>query len=204
MLGTRPVQKHALILTVAIFSIFFCSCDRAHDKPLPEITSQSEGGFHDLTFSIRHSEKMPDGSQALHAFGLHHGREIGLIVILGAKWPEASLSSDVPFSASQGLVTYRSIGAESDALLQIMDELYGTALHPKAMRKETKFNGISLEGQPANLERGVRKIKLFYETDVEDQEAELFTDIDIQRAVLQINEKDADYRKPVIQALSAN
>jgi hypothetical protein len=198
------VQKHTLILTLAILSIFFGSCGRAHDEPLPEITSQSEGGFHDLTFSIRHSEKMPDGSQALHAFGLHHGRELGLIVILGPKWPKASLSSNMPFSAYQGLVTYRSIGAKSDTLIQIMDELYGTALHPKAMRKETKFTGISLEGQPANLERGITKIKLFNETDVEDQEAELFTDIDLQHALLQINEKDPDYRKAVIHALRAD
>jgi hypothetical protein len=198
------VQNHPLISTIGIFSIFFGSCDRAHHKPLPEITSQSEGGFNDLTFSIRSSEKMPDGSQALQAFGLHHGREVGLVVIIGPKWLKTSFSLDVPFSAYQGVVTYRSIGAESDALLQIMAELYGTALHPKAMRKERQFTGISLEGQPANLERGVTKIKLFYETDIEDQEAELFTDIDLQHAVLQINEKDPDYRKPIIDALSAN
>jgi len=189
------VQNHSLISTIGIFSIFFGSCDRAYQKPLPEITSQSEEGFNDLIFSIRRIEKMPDGSQAAHAFGLHHGREVGLVVIIGPKWSKTSLSLDGPISAYQGVVTYRSIGAESDALLEIMDKLYGTALHPEAMHKETQFTDISLEGQPANLERGVTKIKLVYETDGQGQAAELFTDIDLQHAVLQINEKGSRLSK---------
>jgi len=47
------------------------------------------------------------------------------------------------------------------------------------------------------------KIKVFYESDDMERYAELFTNIDLRHRVLQINEKDEEYRKPVVRALSA-
>ena len=187
---------------MGIFGIFG-SCGKALDKPPPEITSGPDEGWHDLTLAIRHSEKLTDGSQALHAYGVHHGRKVGVIVVLSPEWPKASFDQKVPFTAYKGVVTYRSVGPASDALVQIIDELYGTGLHPTSMRAEIKITGISLEGRPDELKQGPVKIKLFYESDAEDRYAELFTNIDFQKSVLEINEKDEDYRKPVMRALIA-
>jgi hypothetical protein len=187
---------------MGIFSIFGAS-GKEPDAPLPEITSAAEEGWHDFTFAIRKDEKLPDGSRVLEARGLYRGREVGVLVVLGASWPEAKLNQKVPWTAYRGVITYRSLGPASDSLLHIMDDRYGTALHPKAMRAETKFTGISLAGKPAALEAEPVKIKVFYESDDEQRYAELFTNIDLQHRVLQINEKDPDYRKPLVRALSS-
>ncbi len=47
------------------------------------------------------------------------------------------------------------------------------------MRTDTVFAGLSLEGDPNDLAKGAVKIKLFYESDKEDEYAELFTNIEL-------------------------
>jgi hypothetical protein len=192
------------LMAMGFFSFLFGSCSRPRAVvPAPEITADNEeGGFIDLGFSIRSHEKLPDGSEALHAYGMHHSHEVGITVIVGNEWkPGAPMGSMETF---QGKVTYRSLGAPSDTLLQILDQLYGTGLQPKKMRHETVFVGISLEGEPADLDRGPAKIKLFYEPDQEDRYVELYTNIDLAKGILQIHEKDPDYRKAVIKALRSD
>ena len=68
------------------------------------------------------------------------------------------------------------------------------------MRAEAVFTGISLQGDPRNLGEGEVKIKLFYDSDSEDRYAEFFTDIDLASRKLSLNEKDEDYRGPVVRA----
>jgi hypothetical protein len=195
------VPRFTLIAAINILSIFGAS-GKEPDASLPDITSGPQEGWHDFTFAIRKDEKLPDGSRSLEARGLYRGREVGVIVVLSASWPEAKLNQKVPWTPYRGVITYRSLGTASDSFLHIMDELYGTALHPKSMRAETKFTGLSLEGKPDELEKAPVKIKVFYESDDEQRYAELFTNIDLQHRVLQINEKDEEYRKPVVRALS--
>ncbi len=50
------------------------------------------------------------------------------------------------------------------------------------------------------------KIKLFFEPEPADEHryAELYTNIDLSTGKVYVNEKDPDYRKPVILALAAS
>ena len=197
------MQTRFPIIVVGLLSFIFGSCSKPKSqelsaKPLPEITAHSEEGFVDLSFAIRSSERLSDGSQALNAYGVHHGREVGITVIIGPQWKKGSHGVADTY---QGSVTYRSLGAPSEALLQVLDQLYATKLQPKAIRPTTTFTGISLEGEPANLAKGPAKIKLFFESETEDRYAELYTNIDLANGVLQIHEKAHDYRTPIIKAL---
>lgn len=197
------------MIVMGFLSFLFGACSKPAlpqpaAKPPPEITADSEGNeFVDLGFAIRARETLPDGSQALHAYGVHHGREVGITVILGTQWKAGSLGANVPLVTYRGTVTYRSLGTPSDALLQILDQLYGTKLQPAAMRPTTTFTAISLGGEPADLAKGPAKIKLFFESDAEDRYAELYTNIDLANGVLQIHEKDPEYRLALIKALQA-
>lgn len=84
------------------------------------------------------------------------------------------------------------------------DELYGTKLTPKTMATETCFTGISLGGDPRDLTKGPVKIKLFFESEEEDDYAELYTNIELAAHRLEVHEKDEGYRLPVIRALQTN
>jgi hypothetical protein len=206
-----------LAIIMGIFSFLFGGCDRQKqngppkpraqqpesarlDKP-PEVTSESEEGFHDLVFYIQEHKCLDDGTQIIRASGVHDGQPVGFEVLLGPNWESGSLSKDIPLVTYRGVVTYRSVGVESDFFLQLLDALYGVRLKPKGMREETKFTGISLEGDPRDLSKGGVKIKLFYESEAEDRYAELYTNIDLDSRRLYFNEKDPDYRAPVIRAL---
>jgi hypothetical protein len=175
------------------------------DTKVPEIMSESEeGGFVDLVFRIEDCKPLADGSQCIKAVGLHKGQAVGFEVVLGPTWKKGKLDKDVPFKTSSGTVSYHRIGPESDAFLQILDELYGTKLNPKAMAANTPFTGISLKGDPADLASGEVKIKLFYESGGEDRYAELYTNINLTAYKLEVREKDEGYRKMVVQALRGN
>ena len=82
-----------------------------------------------------------------------------------------------------------------------MDTLYEVYLNPKRMADATNFTAISLGGDPANPRSGPVMLKLFYESDVEDEEAELYLNIDAGKSRLVLAEKDPDYRKAVVLAL---
>jgi hypothetical protein len=211
--------RHLLVI-MSIFSFLFGGCDSQPQQPpkpeakrqqrpaialtrSPEITSASEEGFHDLILYIQEHKRPADGTQTLRSSGTHEGRQLGLEVILGATWKTGSLGKDVPLATYRGTVTYRSTGPESDAFLQVLDELYGTKLTPKAMATETRFTAISLGGDPRDLGKESVKIKLFFESSGQDDYAELYTNIELAAHKLEIREKDESYRSAVVRALRA-
>lgn len=175
-------------------------------KPLsapPEVTSEQEEGFKDLLFYVAEHKRLEDGLQSVRSAGVHGGRRLGFDVVLGAAWKEGSPGPGIPITTYQGFVTYRSTGADSDAFVQVLDELYGTSVAAKAMGQEVRFTAIALEGDPRDLSKGAVKIKLFSGAETEDRYAELFTNIDLPSRRLELREKDQEYRGPVVQALRA-
>lgn len=171
------------------------------EAPLPEITSESTEGFHDLVFAIREHKQLPDGRQMILAAGIHKGTRVSFEIYLGSGWRESPLDVDVPLTTYLGHMSFRSVGAESDVFLHAMDEIYGTRQSPKQMNEATEFTALTLGGDPRDLSKKMVKIKLFFESDDEDQYAEIFTHIDLNARKLYINEKDEEYRTAIIRAL---
>ena len=209
------IARH-LLVTLGLVSFLLGGCGKQPasppptsgqsqlSKPLtapPEVTLESEEGFNDLLFYVEEHKRLPDGSQSIRGSGTHKGRALGLEVILGPTWEAGSLGKDVPLVTYRGIVTYRSTGPGSDAFVQVLDELYGTKLTPRAMATEARFTGISLAGDPRDLTKGPVKIKLFFESGGQDDYAELYTNIELAARRLEVHEKDEGYRLPVIKAL---
>jgi hypothetical protein len=189
-------------LVILVIAFFLGGChQRSTPVSLPEITSESEEGFHDLVFAIEDHKKLSDGSQTILGSGMYKGKKVSLEIYLGAAWRSGVLDADIPLTTYRGTVSYRSVGAESDLLLQVMDELYETKQAPKAMNKTTEFTALSLGGDPSDLVKEPVKFKLFFESNAEDQYAELFTNIDLKARKLYIGEKDEDYRAAIVHAL---
>ncbi|HLJ88057.1 MAG TPA: hypothetical protein VKZ53_14640 [Candidatus Angelobacter sp.] len=213
----RVASKTPLIVAVAISFLLGCTGQPApspqlaeqtnRPKPLtapPEVTSEEEEGFHDLVLYAQDCKRLPDGSQTIRGLGTFKGRKLGIAIVLGPAWKAGSVNKDLPLITYQGNVAFRATGADSNALIQVLDELYGTKVNPKAMAKETQFTAISLEGDPRDLAKGLVKIKLFFESGERDDYAELFTNIDLADHRLEIREKDQEYRLPVVKALQVH
>jgi hypothetical protein len=161
-----------------------------------------EEGFYDLIFYIREYQKLPTGAQRIRGEGLHKGRQLGFEVTFDPVWKSGTLGKDVPITTYRSTITYRSIGAESDTFVQVLDELYGTKINPRKMASETRFSAISLGGDPGDLSQGPVKIKLFFESDVESEYAELYTNVDLKNHRLEVHEKDDGYRLAVVKDLT--
>jgi hypothetical protein len=205
-------SRHLIEIATALF-LLSCGCSKQSStampapepKPLtapPEVTSEEEDpDFRDLVFYIQDYKKLPDGSQSMHCAGTYKGKPLGLEVILSPGWKAGSLDKNIPLVIYSGIATYRSIGTNSDAFIQTLDELYGTKLNPKTMSATTQFTGMSLEGDPRDLDTGPVRIKRFFDTGNQDDYAEFYTNIQLGNHWLEIGEKDPDYRLPIIKAL---
>lgn len=169
----------------------------------PEIASESEGEFQDLVFAISAHTRNPNGSQTVVASAEVGGEPVEVAFEISPSWKGGALKG-AGFTSFQGTVGLRSLGRLSDRLVQAMDRLYKTNLAPGGMQALTTFTGISLEGNPTEPEAGPVKIKLFFESENEERYAELYLNIDLKASRVYLNEKDPEYRKPVIRALSAS
>jgi hypothetical protein len=207
------LPRHTWLTFVLGSTLLFAasSCSKTENHPaspapaLPssEITSEIKKGMAiDLAFTIQQQDIIADGSRVLQVRGTYKGADVGLIVVLGPKWESVAPTEKSTFVFHTGSVQYRTIGEPSNALLAALDELYGTKLGPKAMRAETSFTGISLQGDPGDLAKGEVRLKLTFESTDPERQAELYTNVDLQKHALHISEKDSSYRKALVRALA--
>jgi hypothetical protein len=172
----------------------------AEPVAVPEITSESEQGFHDLVFAITKYELSADNAQVLRATAKRGAQTLAFEVSLPTKWESLS-TPGVPVVVNRGAVDLRAIPRESDAFIRVLDAIYETKMKPIGMKASTRFAGISLEGNPARLKDGPVKLKLFFESGRQDRYAEVFLNIELAKGRLYLREKDPEYRKAMVAAL---
>lgn len=195
-----PRTKFILIAIGVIWVLAFFKGTFIHDKPhsndMDLITDA--GIYRNLRLNINHVEKQPDGSLLVSAEIPYRGKPAAVAVLLGKDWKPMK-GTDKP--AYQGKVTLKSLGAESDHFLEMMDEYYITRMPPKAMVEGKVFNALLVEGDPKALDAGPLQIDVFHNGKDEDHYAEFNLDLDYQSKEMLFEEKDTLYRKPILWAL---
>ena len=132
---------------------------------------------------------------------MYNGSRFDFEVVFGPVWQAGSLRPGNIFTAFQGVITYRSIGLESDVFIQVLDKLYQTKIGPRKMRREAAVTGLSISGDPRDLVSGPVAMKLFLEPSGDNDYAELYTNVALAARRLEVHEKDAGYRMPIVRAL---
>ena len=174
---------------IAALVLGICTSGLAFAQSLPEIyrpDPKDPGGFIDLDLKIE-SMNCPawDNCKVL-AKGLHQGVEVGVQIEI-AKTKGRSLG-----------IHYRSIGEPSDRLLLAIAQLYKIPATSKRFRKDAYADLVVLQ---ATNDAMANKV-FFFADGPESKYAELYTNIDRKKGVLQIHEKDDEYRANVFKALS--
>jgi hypothetical protein len=169
-------------------------------KP-PQIAAKLEEGFVDLSFALESRKHDSAVGERLVAIGQDGERAVAFAILIESGWKDVKFEGiDLP--TYQGRIVIESVGPPSDELVRAIDRLYVTNAGATKMQRETRFTGISLGGNPSDLDAGPTKIKLFFESEAEDRYAEVFLNIDVRARSIELNEKDPDYRRPVVSALS--
>ncbi len=195
---------------MGLFSWLFTSCSpkqQPAESAVPEVIKSVEDGFVDLSFYLASHERLADGTQVCVARGMHLGTEVGFRIRLPATWKQGTLGNS-GLTTYQSTLNLESVGPASDAFMAMLSHLYEGSLRPTKMVPAVTLTAISLEGAPAQLEKGRAKIKLFCEPEEEGDKAselyyaELYLNIDLASRLVEFKEKDPEYRDPILRALS--
>jgi hypothetical protein len=173
----------------------------------PILDQLSEEGFVDLTFRIT---EMVDvgGHYRFHLAASQKDSVVGMDVVL-VKGINGGFDSNMKLVKSNvyrmGVRFLRS-GEDSDRLISAISDLYGIGGFPKKMVAEESFTAIALQQGEIDMESEAFELKLFgrdSEPFDEDAYYESFFNVDLHSGFVYWNEKDPDYRSPLLRALTA-
>lgn len=161
-----------------------------------------EGWGADIRLSITEISKT-DTSVTYFANSLYDKKNVGLKITIPTALPKSE-------KGLAQVLTLQSSGNISDNLVQILSKLYNekvdTTLHFVASKKVVfidlnEFAKAQFEQQSANKTTAI-EMKVFFETENPDDNAELYININETEHWVEIREKDEGYRKQVIKGLT--
>ena len=172
----------------------------------PVFDQYSEEGFIDCVLRIAEQTETSDHYR-ITLRASYGGEKVGMDVMV-VKNIQGGFDSEMNLVKAnvyrRGIVFY-SRGAESDALLSALSALYGRDdINLKMIEKET-FTAIALHQGSLDMENEQLKIKIFGRDEEpfdEEMYNESFFNLDLTNGFVYWNEKDPDYREPLIRALS--
>ncbi len=173
----------------------------------PIIDQVGEENFVDLTFGITDLSE-DDAHYRFRLAASYNDRELGLDVIL-VKDIKGGFDANVDPIKDHVYrlgVRFMRSGVESDRLVAAIGQLYGADPIPQEMVPEESFTVIALlQGDP-DFDNDCVRLKLFGkdgEPFDEDAYYESFLNVDFANRLVYWNEKDPDYREPLLRALAA-
>ena len=173
---------------------------------LEEITAHIDTaeGWNDIFLKIV-SDKQTDSSHVYIGKGLYKGKTVGLQCEV-KKGIAAGLiqSGEINKNAfvSNG-VKLTSIGQESNDLVKSLSELYQFPTTKPFTMQTITTTAFSLNQNKVDLNiKDYYKFKLFFEENTEDLYSELFFNIDLTRQIIELHEKDEEYRENIIKVLT--
>jgi hypothetical protein len=184
---------------MGFWSSLFGRSRAADEPPAPiEITSSLEDdGFVDLTFALERRS-----AREFVAHGTHRGTAVAFSVELGRAWDSSDAGG---ITLMRGRAVLRSVGARSDAFVRALAGLYGIDEPGASMLAAVEVEAVALGGDPQRLDEGSVRLKLFFNSDGDASEAlyaEAYLNLDLAAGRLDFNEKDHDYRRPLLGALT--
>ncbi len=173
----------------------------------PVLDQFSEEGFVDCTFRIAEISSDPE-RHSLRLIASHAGVAVGLTAVV-RRGIRGGFDSDMELIEDhvyRPAVEFFRSGPESDGLLSALAVMYGAPAQSLRMVDAISFTGIALHQDDVDMESQPIKIKLFgcdSDDEVErDEYFESFFNLDLPSGLVFWNEKDSDYRTPLIRALS--
>jgi len=166
-------------------------------KPLQILTDDEEGWGADVRLSIVKIIQNDSVTQ-YKILSTYNNKDQGFEITMPAKL------------STKGNLEFRSIGQNSDEFLHVLSKLYKVKSDSlKNFTKSCKLACIDLNefandklGAKISIIAGLKEMKLFYETDNENDYAELYLNINETERWVEVREKDEEYRKAVLGFLS--
>jgi hypothetical protein len=188
-------MKYLLGIIIMTWSIFSSA------KDYPQVVVGDEDGFVDLTFQNIESNLNNIGNLEFIVKGNLNGSKVGFSVELLPEWnPQDIEGMDEAFY--WGEAHFKSNGSETKNFVIALAKLYGAELKEFEVPASVYAQAVGLACNPKEIQNNPCKMKFFFNPDgSEELYSEIFINIDLDAKVLEFNEKDSDYRAPLLRSL---
>ncbi len=173
---------------------------------VPIINQFSEDGFIDCFFQIKNLIRST-GEYRFQCISSFDNKLLGIEIRL-IKGIRAGFDENMELiqdHVHQNSVEFIRTGDESDRLISAIAQLYELELLSKRMVDAFTFTGIALHQGDIDIETEPVKLKLFgndAEADSDEDYFESFLNLNFTDGFVSWNEKDQDYREPLLRSLS--
>jgi hypothetical protein len=174
---------------------------------LPVLQQFTEDGFIDCVFKIQNLRVEHDHF-LFHMASSFNNEAVGVDVrvVRGIKAGFDKQMELIKDHVYRGGVEFSRSGIESDKLLSALALLYESGMNVNRMTDVETFTAIALHQGEIDVELQPIKLKLFGndgQSDDEDDYYESFFNLDLENGLVFWNEKDSDYRQPLVRSLAA-
>ena len=172
---------------------------------LKEITALTdpEEGWKDIFLHIIESNE-DDNWVSFKCKGLYNGDDVGLEVLVRKNMEAGLLTTKVNEEAfyRDGICFY-SIGVDSDNLLKALSTLYEFPTDKSFSKSVTGAMTFSLNEVDVDLKMKKKyDFKMFFNDQSETLYCEIFCNIDLDKMIVELREKDEEYRENLIKTFS--
>lgn len=193
-------MKHVLVTVTGIALMVWNIFSSASDYPPASLGK--EDGFVDISLSISKTETLPDGTRRFVVKNKLREQKVGFVLELSPRWKvKPTENNDVIFY--WGNANILSVGAESDAFISQVASLYGITGVDSKFKIKIPAQVVGLANDPKKMDSMPIKMKFFFNPDADESlYSEVFINIDLRKKVLEFNEKDPEYRLPLVRSIA--
>ncbi|WP_426162113.1 hypothetical protein [Pseudoduganella sp. R-34] len=168
----------------------------------PEVKVVQEEGFVDFEFPVQKVEQLKDGTRCVVVLGSLDGQPLGFAVEFHPNWEARQLDGSEQW-VYWGSGRFVSTGGDTDRFVAALARLYGLDAAGRQAKASVEAEVVGLGSDPALMHTAPTRMKFFFQGDgSEAQYSEVFIHADLPRGVLRFEEKDLDYRTPLVGNLA--
>lgn len=162
--------------------------------------------FVDLLFGVGQVMPQVGGAVLISLRATFDQQEVGFSRKVPIEVPAGLLTgkSDLSVRLAPDRIEILSDGELSDRFVTALQKLYKTGNRPLKMAPRISVSAVNLADNDQILNRDLIQLKLFFNdhSTNSDEYAECFLNLDLPHNYVEVAEKDSDYRKPLIKALT--
>lgn len=192
----QMTMKKRLLLSILALGLLGCKND--NPKIIDLTNLETIEGFIDVPLSIMESKEL-DGYFEYYTCATVNKDTIGIIVRLKKDIPAGFVNGEPKNMFLNEGIQFISKGKESDNFLKFLSDKYGLQNNNLSLKDSQIFTCANLNQEKPNYNNGESRFKIFLEG--EEDYSELFVNFNFTKGIMSLNEKDEEYREPLIKLL---
>ena len=185
-------------LLLSILTLGLLGCENEPPKIIDLTNLKLTDGFVDVPLSIIET-KVLDNYFEYDASATLNEDTVGIIVRLKKDIPAGFVDGEPKNMFLKEGIEFISKGTESDDLLKFLSSKYGIKDNKISLKNSQIFTCANLNQIKPNYKNGESRFKIFLES--EEDYSELFVNFNFTKGIISLNEKDEEYREPLIKLL---